>query len=141
MIFSASPPKGRRQLLVDDLDDLLGGGEVLGKLGPGAPRADPLDEVLDDGEIDVGLEQGDADLAENLGDLGVAEPAAAAKAREDSVETIGQGVEHGPDQVTRAATSASERQAAGRCQPNSAATNSAGSNGTRSAGPRRLRRA
>ena len=30
---------------------------------------------LDDLEVDVGLEQGDADLAQDLGDLGVAEAA------------------------------------------------------------------
>ena len=64
---------------------------------------------LDDGEIDVGLEQRDADLPQDLADFGVAEATAAAKAREDSFETIGQGLEHGPDQVTRAASASSER--------------------------------
>ena len=106
-----------RQLLVDDLDDLLGRGEVLGKLGARAPRADPFDEILDDGEVDVGLEKRDPDLAEDLGNFGVAESSAAAKAREDPLETVGQGVEHGPDQVSRATTRPSEGRAtdAGRC--------------------------
>ena len=90
------------QLLVDDLDDLLGRGEMLGKLGPGASDADPLDEVLDDSQIDVGLEKGDSDLAQDLCDLGVPEAPAAAKAREDPLEAIGQCVEHEPDQVSRA---------------------------------------
>src|SRR5208283_2355590 len=95
--------EGGRQLLVHHLDDLLRWGEMLSQLGTGAPRTDPFDEVLHNGEVDVGLEKCDSDLAENLGDLSVAEPAAAAKAREDSFETISQGVEHGPDQVSRTA--------------------------------------
>jgi len=55
-----------------DLYDLLGRSEMLGKLGPRAADPDGLDEVTDDGEVDVGFEKGDSNLAENLGDLGVA---------------------------------------------------------------------
>ena len=33
------------------------------------PLAHPVDEAAGDGEVDVGLEQGDADLAEDLVDV------------------------------------------------------------------------
>ncbi len=95
--------QGGGELLVDDLDDLLGGGEAPGELGPGATQPDPLDEVADDLQADVGLEEGDPDLAQHLGDVGVAEAAASAKAREDPVEAVGEGLEHGHDKVTRPA--------------------------------------
>ena len=77
MILNGSPPSVVGQLLVDDLDDLLGRRQALGELRSGAAGLDPLDEVPDDLERDVGLEQGDPDLAEDLVDLGVAETTAA----------------------------------------------------------------
>ena len=45
-------------------------------------------------DVDVGLEQSGADLAQHLVDVVVGEPALAAEALEDSVEAIGQSVEH-----------------------------------------------
>ena len=48
------------------------------------------DEALDDLEVDVGLEQGEADLAQDLVDVGLGEAAPAAEACEDAVETIGE---------------------------------------------------
>ena len=93
-------------------------------------------------DVDVGLEQRGADLAQRLVDVGVAEPAPAAEAAEDPFESVGQGVEHaevqaigrrrpaGPlgDAVTRRARSE-------RAQSNRASTNSSASKGTRSSGP------
>jgi hypothetical protein len=79
---------------------------MLGELGTAAAGADPFDEVPHDSEIDVSLEKGDSDLAENLDNLGVAQSTAAAKAREDCIETIGQGIEHELAQVSRATTRA-----------------------------------
>ena len=63
---------------------------LLRQVGADARRLDPRDEVADDGEVDVGLEQGDADLATDLVDVGLAEAAPAAQAREDAVETVAQ---------------------------------------------------
>ena len=52
------------------------------------------DEVPDDPEVDVGLEQGQADLPERLVDVGFAQPAPPAQPAEDGVEAVGQALEH-----------------------------------------------
>ena len=57
------------QLVVDDLHDLLARGEALEDLLPDGLLADALDEGPDDLEVDVGLEEGDAHLAERLLDV------------------------------------------------------------------------
>ena len=57
-----------RQLLVDDLHDLLAGREALRHLLAERALLDRCDEVLDDVEVDVGLEQRETDLAHRLGD-------------------------------------------------------------------------
>ena len=57
---------------------------------PTALLADAGDEAADDLEVDVGLEQGEADLAQDLVDLGLAEAAPAPEALEDAVETVGE---------------------------------------------------
>ncbi len=85
----------RRQLLVDDLHDLLAGGEALEDVGADRPLADPGDEVLDHLEVDVGLEQGEAHLAHRRVDVGLAHPATAGEVGEGRTEAIAQGVEHG----------------------------------------------
>src|SRR5207342_2426315 len=76
----------RDELLVDDLDDLLSGVERLTDLGALGPLTDPLDEVLDDRERDVGLEQGDADLTARRVDVGVGESPLAAEVLERGAE-------------------------------------------------------
>ena len=53
----------RGQLLVDDLDDLLAGVELLADLDAQAALLHGRRELLDDLEVDVGLEQREADLA------------------------------------------------------------------------------
>ena len=91
------PAHQRRQLLVDDLDDLLAGVELaldlhaLGAL-PHAGR-----ELLDDLEVDVGLEQREADLAHRGLDVVVGQRAALADAGERALELLGEGVEHALD--------------------------------------------
>ena len=76
------------ELVVDDLDDLLGGAEGGGDLLAEGADADVLDEVGDDVEVDVGLEQGEADLAEGFGDVLVGEGALAAEGFEGALEFI-----------------------------------------------------
>ena len=74
---AAAPAKASRespepisvgQLLVDDLHDLLAGREALQHLRAERALAHARDEVLDDLEVDVGLEQREADLAHRARD-------------------------------------------------------------------------
>ena len=53
------------------------------------------DEVLDDLEVDVGLEQREADLAHRLVDGVLVEPPGAAEVAEGALEPVGERVEHG----------------------------------------------
>ena len=50
--------------------------------------ADVLDEFVDDGEVDVGLEEGEADLAEGVGDVLVGDGALAAEGLEGTLEFV-----------------------------------------------------
>ena len=56
------------------------------------------DEVLDDLEVDVGLEQREADLAHRLRDRLLVEPALAAEVAEGVLELVGERVEHRAEQ-------------------------------------------
>ena len=94
--------EGRDQLLVDDLDDLLGRAEALRDLGALGPLLHPGDQALHDPDVDVGLEEGEADLATHLVDVLLGEATAAAEAGEDAVEAVGEGVEHGAVMATGA---------------------------------------
>ena len=58
-----------RQLLVDDLDDLLGGGQAVQHVGADGPLRDGSHEVLDHLVAHVGLQQGKADLPHGLLDV------------------------------------------------------------------------
>ena len=82
------------QLVVDDLDDLLGGVERGGDLGVAGPLLDRGHEVLDHRQVDVGLEQRTPDLAGGLVDVGLGEAALAAEALERRRQAILQSVEH-----------------------------------------------
>ena len=64
----------RGQLLVDDLDDLLSRVEALEHVVAESARAYTLDEALRDLEVDVRLEQREADLAHRLRDRLLVEP-------------------------------------------------------------------
>ena len=86
--------RGRDQLLVDDLDDLLGRVERLGDLGAARPLLEVGDERLDHGQRDVRLQQREPDLARGGVDVGVGEPALAAELGEDPGEAVTQGVKH-----------------------------------------------
>ena len=81
-------------LQVDDVDDLLHGAEALGDVCAERPLADAGDEVLDDFVVDVGLEQGEADLAQSLVEVFLGDGAAPAQAPEYALQLIGEGVEH-----------------------------------------------
>jgi hypothetical protein len=76
------------EFVVDDFDDLLGGREGGGDLFAEGADADVLDELVDDGEIDVGFEEGEADLAECVGDVLVGDGALAAEGLEGALEFV-----------------------------------------------------
>jgi len=82
------------ELVVDDFDDLFGGGERGGDLRAEGAGADGFDDFGDDGEGDVGLDEGEANLAEGLGDVFVGEGALAAEGFEGALEFVGEGFEH-----------------------------------------------
>ncbi len=77
-----------RQLLVDDLHDLLARTERFGDLGTRRPLAHVGDELLYDAVVDVRLEEGQTDLARNLLYLVLCKVAAAADAVEGLVEPV-----------------------------------------------------
>jgi len=85
----------RHQLLVDDLDDLLARAQRLGELESDAPGPHRVGEGTDDTDLDVSLQQGGADLAEDLVDVRLAQAATAPEAGEDPLESVGQALEHG----------------------------------------------
>ena len=84
----------RGELLVDDLHDLLAGIEALQHALADAALADLRGELLDDLEVDVGLEQGEPDLAHGAIDVCLAQLAARANAGERVLKAIGELVEH-----------------------------------------------
>ena len=76
------------QLLVDDLDHLLARVEALQHLGAETALLQRLGEGFDDLEVDVGLEQGEADLAHRRIDVALVQLAARANVGERRLETI-----------------------------------------------------
>ena len=82
------------ELVVDDLDDLLGGAEGGGDLGAHRLVADVLDEFVDDGEVHVGFEQGETDLTDGLGDVLVGDGALATEVLKGALELIGEILKH-----------------------------------------------
>src|SRR3954467_10193261 len=86
----------RGELLVDDLDDLLARVELADDLGAEAALLHGRRELLDDLEVDVGLEQREADLAHGLVDVVLGQRPVGADVGEGLLELLGQGVEHGP---------------------------------------------
>src|SRR5262249_2066110 len=83
------------QLLVDDGDDLLVGVDGAEDLLPDGLLLDALDEVLGDLVVDVGVEQGLADLLEALAHVGFGEPAAPTELFEGLAEAALDAFEHG----------------------------------------------
>ena len=87
-------PHQHGQLVVDDLDDLLARLEALQHVLTERALTDRGDELLDDLEVDVGLEQREADLARRPGDGLLVETAAAAEVAQGVLEPGGERVEH-----------------------------------------------
>ena len=84
----AARPHQRRQLVVDDLHDLLTGRDALQDVLAERALAHLRDEVLDHLEVDVGLEQGEPDLAHRAGDRLLVELAATSEIAEGALESV-----------------------------------------------------
>ena len=82
------------QVIVDDLDDHLARRDRADDVG--ADRLGPhlVDELADDGQGDVGLEQGRAHLAQGGVDIGFGERTAPAQLVEYIAQTFAQTFEH-----------------------------------------------
>ena len=81
------------QLVVHRLDHRLRGGEPGRDLDAGETRPHPLSELLDDFEVDVGLEQGNPDLAQTCVDVLRAEHTAAGDLLQGGGEPLAKYVE------------------------------------------------
>ena len=77
------------QLVGDDLDHLLAGVELADDVGPQRPLLDRRREALDDLEVDVGLEQREADLAHRGVDVVLGQGSPAADIGERDLELLG----------------------------------------------------
>ena len=77
------------QLFVDDLDDHLCGRQTLENVRADAALGGFFDEVLDDLVVDVGLQQGETDLAHGFLDVGLGQTALAAQLFECVRELFG----------------------------------------------------
>src|SRR6185436_9833822 len=82
------------QLVAHHLDHLLARRQRLQHVQAHRLDADALDEGLHDLEIDVGLQQGHAHLAQGLLDVLLRQPAESAEPIEDAGQAIGQAIEH-----------------------------------------------
>ena len=78
----------RSQLVADDLDHLLRRGEALEDLLAERPLAHPLDERLDHPEMDVGLEEDHADLAQRRVERFGGDPSLALEPVENVLELV-----------------------------------------------------
>jgi hypothetical protein len=80
---------------VDDLDHGLAGGQRTQHLGPDGLLADAGHEVLDDLEVDVRFQQGEADLAHGGVHVGLTDPATAGQGAKGRSQAVAEGIEHG----------------------------------------------
>ena len=85
-----SPPNKRGELVVEDLDDLFAGFDRLEHVLAHGLFLHLGDEVLGDAEFDIGLQQGDADFAQGVGDVFFRDAAHAAEVAEGFVEAVGE---------------------------------------------------
>ncbi len=82
------------QLVADDFGDLLRRRKCGQHAFANRFFADPDGEFLDDFEIDVGLQQRDADFLEGVVDVPLIERGLAAQSLEDSIHPVLEVVEH-----------------------------------------------
>ncbi len=83
------------QFVVHHLDDLLTGVKPAQHRRAQGALTNVGHELLDDAEVDIGLQEGESDLAERDVEVGLRDLRLAAKALGDRLEACGQGFEHG----------------------------------------------
>ena len=76
------------EFVMDDFDDLLVRGEGGGDFPAEGAVADVVDDLGNDGERDVGLDEGEADFAEGVADVLVGDGALAAESLKGSLEFV-----------------------------------------------------
>jgi len=84
-------------LVADDAQHGLVGAEARQDRSTHSLDADAIQELLDHAEMDVGLEQREANLAERRVDVGFAQGPLATKRPEDSLQLVAQCFEHVED--------------------------------------------
>jgi hypothetical protein len=84
----------RGQLLVHELDDLLPRVQRLEHLGARGALLHLRGELLDDVEVDVGLEQREPHLSHRLRDVLLGELTAPLDVGQGGLEPVGEGLEH-----------------------------------------------
>ena len=94
VIFSVSPPRMRVSSALTILTTCWLGSSACDRVAPIASVADAGDDVAGDADVDVGLEQGGADLPHDLVDVGLGQAALAAQPLDDALEADGEVVEH-----------------------------------------------
>jgi hypothetical protein len=93
--FAAAVPHDRGQLFVNDLHDVLVWRQALRHVRVRRALAHTGDELLRDLEVDVGLEEGETDLAHGLREILVGEAPTAAQIAERGLQLVGKRVKHG----------------------------------------------
>ena len=82
------PAEECRQLILEDFDDLLTRGDALEDLLAQRALLDLVDELLGHGEVDVGVEQGQSNLPQRIGDVRFGEPSMTTEALEGLLEFV-----------------------------------------------------
>ncbi len=95
----ASLAHDRGQLVVDDLDHLLPRRKALRHLDAGGTLLHARDEILDDLEVDVRLEEGEADLPHRLGKVLFGQRSMAPEVAEGRLQLVGKRVKHAGREV------------------------------------------
>ena len=97
------PSHQLHHLVPHHADHGLGGSQALQDILAGCARAHALEELLDDLEMDVGLEQGETDVAQRDVDVRLREGPVAAEVAEDALELVAERVEHDLADLKKAA--------------------------------------
>ena len=89
----------RKAYVLIGLLTLLAGCQALRHLGARGALAHPRDEVLDHLEVDVRLEEGEADLAHRLGKVFLGQRPMAPEVAEGRLQLVGKRVKHAGREV------------------------------------------
>ena len=82
------------EFVVDDAHDLLAGVQRAEHGLADGPLGDALNEVVGDGEVDVGVQQGAADFLQTVANIGFGQAAAAAQLLQRLAEAFLDALEH-----------------------------------------------